>query len=153
VDDIVLCDIIKAGSPSIHAASTSLIVPDVTSKARIEEMIYILGDHIETKLSAAESETKTSPVAFPGSTSINSDDTISIHEQLAALTVELRSMKRTGSSGRGGRGRGRGRGSSWDPQSDTRECYECGKVGNIIRPGCPDLPRNKKKHDSQKCYA
>ena len=92
-------------------------------KARIEELINNRGVHIETKVSAAEFETKTGPVAFPGSTSMNSDDTASIHEQLAALTAELRSMKRTGSSRR--RGRGKGKGSFWDSQSVTRECYEC----------------------------
>jgi hypothetical protein len=43
-------------------------------------------------------------------------------------------------------------GSSWDSQLGTRECYECGKVGHI-RPDCPELPRNKKKHDIQKDYA
>jgi hypothetical protein len=152
VDDVVLCDIVKVGSLSIHASWTALIVSGITTKARIEELICNRRVHIETKLAATEFETKTSPVAFPGSASMNSDDIASIHEQLTALTVELRSMKRSGSSGRGGRGRGRGRGSSWDSQPDTRECYECGKVGHI-RFDCPDLPRNKKKHDSHEDYA
>jgi len=39
VDDVVLCDIVKAGSLSIHASWTTLIVPGVTTKARIEELI------------------------------------------------------------------------------------------------------------------
>jgi hypothetical protein len=33
-----------------------------------------------------------------------------------------------------------------------RECYECGKIGHI-RPECPDLPRNKKKHNNPEDYA
>jgi len=61
-------------------------------------------------------------------------------------------MRRSGTSAKEGRGRGRDRGSSWDSQSHTRKGYECGKIGHI-RPTCPDLSRNKKKHDNPKDYA
>ena len=105
MDDVVLFDVVKIGSLSIHVSWTALIVSGVTTKAQIKELIYNRGFHIETKLAAAESETKTGPVAFPGSARMNLDDTASIiHEQLTALTAKLRSIKRTGSSGRGGRG-------------------------------------------------
>ena len=145
MDDVVLCDIVKDGALSIHASWTSVIVAGVTTKAELEELIFGRGVHIEAKLIASRFETKTGPVAFPGTT--NFDDSGSIYEQLAALTTELRNMRRPGSSSKRGRGRGRGRGSSWDSQPKTRECYECGKTGHI-RPDCPDLPRNKKKHGS-----
>ncbi len=93
-----MCDIVKDGALSIHSSWTSLIVYGVTTKVQIEELIFGRGVHIETKLATAQIETKTGPVAFPGSTSTDTDGTVSIHEELAVFTVELRSMRRIGSS-------------------------------------------------------
>jgi hypothetical protein len=146
-----LCDIVKDGALSIHASWTKLIVSGVTTKVRIEELIFNRGVYIETKLAAAQFETKTGPVAFPGSTSLDTDATASIHEELSALTAQFTSLRRPCSSAKGGRGRGRGMGSSCNSQLDTRECYERGKIGHI-RPDSPDMPRNEKKQDNHEDY-
>jgi hypothetical protein len=75
------------------------------------------------------------------------NNTGSIHEHLAALNVKFRSMtRRPTTSAKVGKRGGKGMGSSWDSQSDTRECYECGKIGHICT-DCSDLPWNKKKHE------
>jgi hypothetical protein len=122
----------------------------VTTNVEIGQLIFIRGVYLETKFVAAQFETNTDPATFPGSTITN--DNGFIHEQLTALTAKLRSMKKPGTYGQGGRGRGKCMGSSWDSESNTRECYECGKTRHI-RPDCPDLPRNKKKHDVTKNHA
>ena len=38
------------------------------------------------------------------------------------------------------------------PRKKIRECYESGKVGHL-RPDCPELPKNRKKHDNMGHHA
>jgi len=122
VGDVVLYGIVKDGALSLHASWTFLVNSMVTTKGEIEQLIFTRGGHLETKFATAQFETNNSPAAFLRST--NMSDTGSIHEQVVALTIELRSMRKPGTYEKGGRGRGRGRGSSWDSMLDTRECYE-----------------------------
>ncbi len=129
MDDVVLCDVVKSGALSIHGTRTALINPTLTSKAEIEDLIFTRGVHLEVKQTAPQFETKTWPVAFPA----DADDSISIREQLIALTAELRSLKISGPR------RPKDRNGP-----ETRKCYECGQVSHIRR-DCSDLPRIKKK--------
>jgi hypothetical protein len=91
LDGVVMCDIVKDNALSLQASWTSLMNSMVTTERELEQPIFTRGVHLETKLAASQFETKTGPVAFPGST--DTDDTNSIHDQLVALIVELMSMR------------------------------------------------------------
>ncbi len=126
-----------------HMSWTSLIDPLITTKAELETLIFSRELHLESKeLAFCQYDKKPEPTAFAAD---QSDDNMeSMREQLASLTARF-----NGRGGRGGRGGRRGGRSSASPDhsTETRSCYECGKPGHV-RPNCPDLPRNKKKHDN-----
>ena len=111
VDDVVMSGIPKDNAISLHASWTSLIKSLVTTnKGELEKLIFTCGVHLEINKACRNTvrdPPKTAgPVAFPGST--DTDDISYIHEHLATLTIEVMSMRRPGSSAKGGRGRGRG---------------------------------------------
>jgi len=143
VDDIDLCDLIKDDVLPFHMSWTSLIDPLFTSKAELEALLFSRGVHLESKeLVFRQYDKKTEPTAFVANGA--NDDMESMREQLASLTARFNG--KNGRNGRGGRGGGR-TSTPTDHNTEARTCYECGKPGHV-RLNCPELPRNKKRHDN-----
>jgi hypothetical protein len=141
LDDIDMCDLVKDNVLPLHMSWTSLIEPLVTTRVKLEALIFSRGVHLEAKELALQSDRKTELTAFPAYES-DDDNMQGMREQLASLTTRF-----NGKGGsRGGSRFGRGGGRCLDPSIDTMSCYKCGKHGNL-RPNCPDLPKNKKKLD------
>ncbi len=137
LDDTNMCDLVKDNVLPLHMSRTSLIEPLITTKADLEALIFSRGVHLEAKELALQSDMKTKPTAFPAFQT-DDDDMQGVLDQLASLTARF--SGRGGGRGGGRIGRGGGRG------VDARSCYECGKQGHL-RPNCPELPKNKNKHD------
>ena len=140
LDDIDMCVLVKDNVISLHMSWTSLIEPLVTTSVKLEALIFSRGVYLEAKDLALQSEyKKTEPTAFPAYET-GDENLQGMREQLASLTARF--IGRGG--GKGGSRHRRGGGRPFDPFTDTRSCYECGKQGHL-RPKCPDLPMNKKK--------
>jgi hypothetical protein len=142
VYDIDLCDLVKDNVLPFHVSWTSLIDPLVTSKAELEALVFSRGVHLESKeLTFRQYDKKTEPTAFAAD-GAQYDDMEVMREQLASFTTRF-----NGKDGRGGRSGLGSKRNSTDNSTETRTCYECGKLGHV-RLDYPDLPRNKKKHDN-----
>ena len=138
ITDMELCDIVTDNTLTVLAAWTCLIVPSVTTRNDVEQLIYGRGVHLEDRLAALQQKKAQGPTTFPAIQWTINELMNSVDERFTALTTSMRTDRRQGRGGRGREGRGRGRRSDISgPRLETRTCYGCGKIGHI-RPNSPD---------------